>query len=335
MSFVDSTDFPAHADAEDLALFRRVRADDPFAAVKTVTPLALQELAATRGAAYATAAIYLRLMRSADARLICDEAEHLHDTPPGEPPHVVIMPGAFHLHHKNTGADGQNVRAMARRLGWSSEVVPVGSLGSLDQNAAALIDHLRKCDAGKIVLVSLSKGSADVAAALAKSRDPDPFEKVLVWVSLSGLTFGTPLVDWLGRQWWRMPFVHMLLWSKGLRFGELAELTYGPAARLTIAPPLPSHLTAIHVLGFPCRKHLRHPWATRGYNRLLPLGPNDGGGILLADSERLPGVVVPVWGADHYLAPSWDFSPILRNVLLHAARSQTIASAIPATRSIK
>jgi hypothetical protein len=40
----------------------------------------------------------------------------------------------------------------------------------------------------------------------------------------------------------------------------------------------------------------------------------------LTDVARLPGDVYPVWGADHYLCPSWDFNPLLLRILLDAAR---------------
>jgi len=33
-------------------------------------------------------------------------------------------------------------------------------------------------------------------------------------------------------------------------------------------PPIPAHLQIIHVIGFPLRKHLAHPWAARGTNEL-------------------------------------------------------------------
>jgi hypothetical protein len=74
----------------------------------------------------------------------------------------------------------------------------------------------------------------------------------------------------------------------------------------------------IHILGFPLRRHLAHPWAPRAYERLAPLGPNDGGGFLLGEVAQLPGTVLPVWGADHYLQPAWDAVPLLRQVLAEA-----------------
>jgi hypothetical protein len=70
-------------------------------------------------------------------------------------------------------------------------------------------------------------------------------------------------------------------------------------------------LTAIHVVGFPLREHLSSAWAQRGHARLAVLGPNDGGGILLADAIAREGLVYPVWGADHYLRPAWDIRRLI------------------------
>ncbi len=326
---------PTHADAQDRALFDRVLSDDPLKDCETIAPPLLADIALSHGMDYATAAIYLRCRFADKNRAACDAI--LNDTlTTGDPnPHIVIMPGAFHLHHQDTGADAKNVREMAKQLGWTSEVVNVGSLGSLQTNADALIQHLANCPAQSIILVSLSKGSADVVATVANDQQDKIFSKVRCWISLSGLTFGTPLVGWLRRQWWRMPIVRLMLWSKGLRFNELDEIDYAKNPRLSEPPVLPAGMNALHVVGFPCQKHLQHRWAHRAYKRVAPLGPNDGGGFLLADADRLPGQVVPIWGADHYLNPAWDFSPVLRNILLHTATSNTAASAIPATKSTK
>ncbi len=325
--------WPAGADADDHALWHRIKADNPLASVSIVTPADLRALAEARGTDYATAALYLRLREVSRHRSFIADIDSATDMPGGLPAHMLIVPGAFHHHHRGTGADGGRVMAVANELGRSSEVVPVGSLSSLAANAETLIAHLLASPRERIVLVSLSKGSADVAVAMAHPRATEAFARVVAWVSLSGLTFGTPLIDWLQRQWWRMPAVHGLLWWKGLRFAPLAELRRDANGPLGQPPVLPSHLAAVHVIGFPRMKHLRHPWAPRGHRRLLPLGPNDGGGILLGDVERLPGWVYPVWGADHYLDPPADFSPVLRRILLHAATSQTAASATPAIRS--
>src|SRR5262249_5235096 len=81
---------------------------------------------------------------------------------------------------------------------------------------------------------------------------------------------------------------------------------------------LPSWLRVVHVVAFPLSFHLRSRRSRRGYRRLAALGPNDGGGILLGDLCRLPGLIYPVWGTDHYLEPGLDVHPLIRR-MLHAA----------------
>jgi hypothetical protein len=61
----------------------------------------------------------------------------------------------------------------------------------------------------------------------------------------------------------------------------------------------------ITLVGFPLRQHLTSNVLRRACRRIAPLGPSDGL-VLLADACALPGLVYPVWGADHNLRPAWD-----------------------------
>jgi len=99
-------------------------------------------------------------------------------------------------------------------------------------------------------------------------------------------------------------------------------LRHGTGTTLSTWPSLPVHLRIVHVCGFPLRRHLTHPWAPRAYERLAGLGPNDGGGLLLADCARWPGILCPVWGADHYLAPNWDSQPLVTGIVAAALANE-------------
>jgi hypothetical protein len=170
-----------------------------------------------------------------------------------------------------------------------------------------------------VVVVSLSKGSADVKAALAAPGGQAAFAKVAAWIDLSGTTEGTPVVDWLQGVWWRWLAIRLTLAVRRQPLEAIRELgaASGPLARPAV---LPVGMTHIRVLGFPLRRHLHHPWSRRAFARLELMGPNDGGGVLLQRAMELcrgPGsVVLPVWGADHYLRPSgWDFDRSLGALL--------------------
>lgn len=293
---------------EDARLFAR-------AAAWTGMESDLAELARSEGLDFATALLYDRLLR------VPENAEFLRSAHEAQHPEkndrdlIGIVPGAFHREHRHTSADGASVLAIARELGCAAEVIPTASLGTLDENAGAILDWLAAHRGRRVVLVSLSKGGADVKRAL--SHRAAAFEDVSAWVSFSGIVQGTPLIEWLRRQplrWWG---VQLWLWWRGYRAQALNELRHDATSAW---PPLPAHIHVVHVCGFPLRRHLAHPWAPRGYARLSPLGPNDGGGILLADCTKLPGIVCPIWGADHYLMPTWDVLPLLTGIVAAALR---------------
>lgn len=324
---------PTPLSPDDAMLLTRVRREHPELDWRSLDIARLAGIARTSGIDYATALLYDAIRRS-PAFVEDFAAIESNDLPPVDGVHLLLVPGAFHRHHSNTGADGRRIIAFAQSLGWSAEALEIGSLAPARENADAFLRTLlARPRKRNVVLVSLSKGSADVAVALRDERADEAFDRVRGWVSFSGLVHGTPLIDWLRRQRLRMLGVRLLLWIKGLRFDPLDELRHGSGTMLDAPVRWPGHVRAVQVVGFPLRRHLRHPWAPRGYERLSPLGPNDGGGILLGDVTRWPALVYPVWGADHYLQPMWDASAVLRNILLHAAMSHTTASAMPAARS--
>jgi hypothetical protein len=157
----------------------------------------------------------------------------------------------------------------------------------------------------------------DVKRALSQPGAAEAFATVSAWVSFSGIVEGTHLIEWLRRRplrWWT---VRLWLWWHGHSALALDELRHDAAKAW---PALPEHLRVVHVFGFPLGRHLAHAWAPRGYARLSSLGPNDGGGILLGDCTKLPGIVCPIWGADHYLMPSWDVLPLLTGIVATALR---------------
>lgn len=226
---------------------------------------------------------------------------------------IGVVPGAFYHEHRDTGADGARIFGIARKLGCEAELIPIAAFGRLDENAATIAAWLAARPRKRVALISLSKGGADVKRALVLR--PDVFSNVTAWVSLSGIVNGTPLIAWLRSRplrWWA---VRLLLWWRGHSGKTLEDLRYDPGCAW---PAVPSSLRIVHVVGFPRERDLAHPWAPRAYRRLAPLGPNDGGGILLADCEDLPGTVCPILGADHYLSPGWDALPLLTGIVAAA-----------------
>jgi hypothetical protein len=280
---------------------------------------ALRRIAVEHGIDFATALLFDRLSRTPALRRFQQRLESMTDAPPPPPgARVVLVPGAFYHEFPHTGSDGRLMREEAQALGFDTALVPLLSLGSLQTNARILIDFVEQQPPGPTVLVSLSKGGSDVKTALALPGGRPAFRQVTHWISLSGLVNGTPLVPWLFSSRLRVLWFRLLFWWRRYDFTVLPELARGPGTPLDFALELPEHLRAIHVIGFPLREHLTNALARRCHRRLAHHGPNDGAGILLADALSLPGLVYPVWGADHYLRPSGqDLRPLARKLLLH------------------
>ncbi len=283
---------------------------------------ALQAIAEAEGIDFATALLHDRVLRSPVHGPFVETTDSLPHEALSPPNNVTlaIVPGARYVESPGTGADGRLVRDAARQCNWPCELIPTASFGPLRLNAEKIVHWLlRRRAAEKIVLVSLCKGGGEVKLALDHPRAPEAFRRVAVWVNLSGLLHGTPLVGWLFSRRTRVWWYRGLLWWRGYDFDVVRELGRRPGDPLTGPVRLPEHLRLISVVGFPLRRHLTTPLARRCFRRIAQLGPSDGAGILLADACRVPGVIYPVWGADHYLRPTWDDRPLLARLLAYLA----------------
>ncbi|HET6247276.1 MAG TPA: hypothetical protein VFE47_06195 [Tepidisphaeraceae bacterium] len=282
----------------------------------TLTDSLLQTLTTDVGIDAATALLFHRVSTEPANAAFIESLESAASTKSGDVPRIVVMPGAFHEEYPHTGADGQRILDIAKTLGWPAGRVALPSLAPMAQNAEALVEHLARDPGRPTILVSLSKGGADIRAAFERADAADALKDVRAWVSLSGIITGTPLVQWLRARPLRCTGVRLLLRLRQQRFAVLDELQRGgPLDKPFAAPP---GVKVIHLAGFPLQRHLSDAWARRGHRRLSSLGPNDGGGNLLNDVSRWPGVVYPVWEADHYLRPAWDIRPLLSRILVSA-----------------
>jgi len=284
----------------------------------------LREAARERGLDFATAVLFQSLRLSPRHGPLIAQLEAAVHAVPKLDADIVIVPGAFYKENPETGADGRMVMDSVRRLGYETAAVPLHSFGTVADNAALLADWLRQRTGRPLILVSHSKGTTEMRRLLARPDAPDLFRRVVAWVDLSGLFLGTPIIGWLRRHRVNYWLVRLLFWWKGLAFSALGEIDR-PAC-----PPWPGaldrvpHLHVIHVIGFPLECHLSTPLTQRGYRRLSPLGPNDGT-ILLEDVFLLPGLVYPVWGADHYLRPSGrDMSQLVPAILCWLGRCKSV-----------
>jgi hypothetical protein len=334
----------AQFSAEDKELLARAAAYKECQGLSDCSQVNLLKLSQARGHDFATAVLYDRVLREPRHVEFFQRVQSSLTSVANDSLLIGIVPGAFYREHKNTGADGARVAAILNAMGLRAECVPVESFGSLRCNAALISHWLANHARQRIALVSLSKGSADVKMALAQANASEIFEAVSTWISLSGLPCGTPLVAWLRRQPLRKLGVRLLLRLRGQRYSVVEELRHEADGPLAKWPKIPEHLHIVHVVAFPLRRHLAHPWAARAFDRVSTLGPNDGGGFLLSEVSRLSGIIFPVWGADHYLQPVWDVTLMLQRVFaeaialrsepLHANAAATAPTNPPASKSI-
>jgi hypothetical protein len=287
-------------------------------------------LAAREGIDFATAVLYDRVRRS---QVHGDFIRRLEspEMPAGQlDATVVIVPGAFYKEFPHTGADGRLLREEAAQFGCRSELIPLPSFGPLAESASLITAWLDARPDEPVILVSLSKGGADVKTALAQPGGPRAFRNVVAWINLCGLLEGTPLAGWVLGNRLRSCWFRLLFWFRGYPFAAIRDLVRAPGGPLDFDLVVPPHVRLISVVGFPLRCHLTNRLARRCHRRVAPLGPNDGAGIVLADVFRWPGLVYPVWGADHYMRPAGaDVRLIARRILgwLAATRSAAQGSA--------
>ncbi|MDB6124407.1 MAG: hypothetical protein JWQ71_3400 [Pedosphaera sp.] len=303
-------------DLEETRLLKRAAEWHPERTLPQLSISALSGLSRVEGLDFATAVLHDRLLRTPAQAEFTARLESLDSDAGSQIDLIGIVPGAFYRQHKHTGADGKRILEIARLMGVPTELIPVKSFGALTQNARLIVKWLEARRCRRIVLVSLSKGSTDVKQALGLPDSQATFANVQAWVNFSGIVQGTPLVSWLKARPWRHFWVRWMLRLQGHSPATINELAWGEDAPLTSWPALPAGMRLVHVYGFPMRRHLCHQWATRAYERLESLGPNDGGGVLLGDMNQLPGIICPIWGADHYMIPAWDALPLLRDIVL-------------------
>jgi len=282
----------------------------------------LKQLTAVEGIDFATALLYNDVINSSRYGSFIKQIDRLRDEPAVNNRRInallAIAPGAFYKEYPQSGADGPLLRQQAEILHCPCELIPSPSMGGIAENGRAICDWLATRPERRIILASISKGGSDIKAALARPEAATSFQRVVAWINLGGMLDGSAAVEWILQNRLRRLAYRSLFWWRGLRLEVFTDLRRAAGTPLDFPLSIPERLLAIHVVGFPLRNHLCNRLSRTCHARVAPLGPNDGA-ILLSDVLRMPGLVYPVWGADHYLRPSWELRKLAAALLRYVA----------------
>ncbi|MCO6454864.1 MAG: hypothetical protein J5I93_06155 [Pirellulaceae bacterium] len=288
-----------------MELLSRARAYPGHADWRGLDVETLSGVSAGEGIDFATALLYARLRDSAEQgpAIRALEAASAHPTAcePGVLRGVAVVPGGCHEESPDSRDCLRRIVDQLQRHGLEVRVIPTESFGLLPDNARVIVRAVRQLPGAPWILVSLSKGSAEVKLAL--RDEPAAFENVQAWVNVSGLLYGSQWVRWLLRRTVSRWGARAWSWYWRYPFAALRQLVRESGSLLDFELAPPPHLRCVHVVGFPLCGDLIHRYAERSFARLAPWGPSDGMGFLLGDLTRVPGTIYPVWRADHFLRP--------------------------------
>ena len=310
-------------DAYERALMARVEQWTPMPCLNDLSQPRLAEIAGREGIDFATALLYRCLRQSpmhgpAIAALEDGLASSQRQSQANWRPFVAIVPGGCHEESADSRAALQLVHAEVARQGLAAGIVPVGTFGLLPEQARIIAEWLEARHEADIVVVSLSKGSAEVKLAL--KLYPAAFRGVRAWVNISGLLYGSEWVRWLLDRTISRWSARVWCWYWRYPFAAMQQLRRGPNSLLDFDVSMPAHIQTIHIVGLPLANRLCHPYTRRSFFRLTPLGPNDGMGIMAGDLVRYAGLIYPVWDADHFLrARGLNVQAFVRRVLEYLA----------------
>lgn len=211
---------------------------------------------------------------------------------------IAFIPGYAYKKNPETGADFARQRDILRQRGFATTLIETDEFGEVEKNVDVIADAVRRyADSGeKVILVSTSKGGAEVALALG-DLSPKESANVKAWVSVGGLLRGSPTADrslrWPGR--W---LAELTLLIRGHRPGIIKNLSTKVRRSVFDSLELPRHILMVQYVGVPLSGQITESVRER-YEQLCRLGPNDGL-TLLADELVPGGVVVTEIGLDHY-----------------------------------
>jgi len=289
----------------------------------------LRHITQQEGVDFATALFFDRLCKSPERSGFIQQIDALRQTPGIVPAaidaKVVIVPGALYLERPDMGGDGRIVREVAASLGLKTDLIPLASFGSVKTNAGLIRDWLKKRQQERIILVSLSKGGADLKMAMSESGTPELFHNVIAWVNVCGPLNGSRMANWILESRIRTWFFQCKLHWQKRDFQFVSDLRHGGKAPLDFTFQPPKSMRMVSLIGFPLRQHMTTRFSRFCHRTIGSYGPNDGT-TLLADLHAVPGDIYPVWGMDHYFRPESEARNLVAAILRYLSTGFSVST---------
>jgi hypothetical protein len=229
---------------------------------------------------------------------------------------VALVPNLGFFIDPKSQLVGDQIAKAARRRGLEFTQIETDPTCDLATNGAKVCQALLAMPFEQIIVMSLSKGSADVKMALDRAEAGQAFARVPAWVNVCGLLDGSPVVNrFLANEIAAEEIV--LQWFHRRDPDQVRKILQAcrECGRELKSPlsrelDLPRHLQMFNIVAFPTSDTLSYEHTRIFHALMADDGPNDGFG-LIADQISTPGVIYPVWGADHYLDRFLDVEALL------------------------
>ena len=205
----------------------------------------------------------------------------------------LFIPSYLYKRAPAKGADFAVPRAVLQKVGFTCHFVETIDDGAIDTNADLVVAAIRaRAHSGRrLIVVSASKSSAEVALALTK-LGPAETRHVAAWVSIVGALQGSPLADER-----LLPDLEELIGK--VDPAGMESLTTARSRERYAGFRIPEHVLVVNYLGIPVTGSISS-LGRIGFSQLKSYGPNDGIG-LLADAIYPEGVTLVELGRDHFL----------------------------------
>jgi len=290
--------------------------------LESLTGKTLQQIAQREGVDFATALLFDRFQKSPERAQFIQRINMQRRSPGSSlaknDTKVVIVPGALYVERPDMGGDGRIIREVAANLGLQTDLIPLTSFGSVVKNAGLIRVWLEQHSQERIILVSLSKGGADLKLAMSAPGAPNAFRNVVAWINVCGPLSGSHMANWLLESRVRTWFFRWKFRCQNRDFQFVTDLRHADDAPLGFPLRPPSAMKMVSLIGFPLRQHMTTRFSRFCHRILATSGPNDGT-TSLADLHAVPGEIYPVWGMDHYFRPESEAKNLVAAILHYLA----------------